>query len=54
MLFDVTGDDAFYNYTYSRNTVHHKWLKWSGFTFLRKVTLPPLNKEFYEFVILRG
>lgn len=54
ILFDQTGYDAFFNYTYASNTVHHKWLKWSGFTFLRKVTLPPLDKEFYEFITLRG
>lgn len=53
-LFEATEYDAFFNYTYARNTVHHKWLKWCGFTFLRKVELPPFDQEFFEFVSLRG
>lgn len=53
-MFEDTGYDAFYNYTYAKNLLHHKWLKWTGFTFLRKVNLPPLNEEFFEFIILRG
>lgn len=53
-MFEKTDYDAFFNYTYAENVLHHKWLKWTGFTFLRKVTLPPLHKEFYEFIILRG
>lgn len=53
-VVNETSYEAFYNYTYAPNTVHHKWLKWCGFTFLRKVELPPFNKEFYEFISLRG
>lgn len=53
-MFHQTRYDAFFNYTYAKNLLHHKWLKWTGFTFLRKVTLPPLNKDFFEFIILRG
>jgi hypothetical protein len=53
-LFEESGSDALYNYTYSGNPVHHSWLQWMGFTFIRKVSLPPHNKDFYEFVKLRG
>ena len=45
--------DLLYNYTYVKNTLHHDWLKWLGFTFFRKVELTPGN-EFYEFAKLRG
>jgi hypothetical protein len=38
-----------YNYTDCRNGVHHRWLKWLGFKFLRRVELTPDN-YFYEFV----
>jgi hypothetical protein len=47
MLFD--GYCGLYNYTYENNSLHHKWLKWMGFTFLRRVELTP-NNFFYEFV----
>lgn len=53
LLFDVTGRDCFYNYTYHANALHHQWLKWLGFTFIRKVELPPYNETFYEFVKLK-
>lgn len=52
-LFQETGKEAFYNYTFVNNTVHHQWLRWLGFTFLRKVQLPPYGQEFYEFAKLR-
>ena len=42
---------AVYNYTYEKNTLHHNWLRWLGFTFLRRVELTP-NNFFYEFVAL--
>ena len=45
--------DALYNYTYERNTVHHNWLRWLGFVFLRRVELTP-NNFFYEFVKVRN
>lgn len=53
-MADSTPYEAFFNYTYAPNTLHHKWIKWCGFTFLRKVELPPFNKSFYEFISLRG
>lgn len=52
-LFEITGKEAFYNYTYHENALHHQWLKWLGFTFLRKVDLPPQGRTFYEFVKLK-
>lgn len=53
-LYDESGFDVFYNYTYAKNDLHHYWLRWLGFSFLRKVTLPPHNHEFYEFARLKG
>ena len=38
-----------WNYTDCRNHVHHKWLKWLGFVFIRKCAYGPYQKEFYEF-----
>jgi hypothetical protein len=52
-LFEETGYDALYNYTYVENKLHHAWLKWLGFKFIREVELPPYGHCFYEFVRLR-
>lgn len=30
------GYRVLYNYTDSRNSVHHRWLKWAGFTFIKQ------------------
>jgi hypothetical protein len=35
------------NYVHADNTLHIRWLKWAGFTFLRKVQFN--NHDFYEF-----
>lgn len=51
-LFDLTHYDAFYNVTYAKNALHHQWLKWLGFTFLRECSVG--DEPFYEFVKLRG
>lgn len=51
-LYDKTGYDAFYNATHKDNHVHHKWLRWLGFTFLRRITID--NSYFIEFVRLKG
>lgn len=34
---DTLGQDykVLYNFTDSRNEVHHRWLRWSGFTFIK-------------------
>lgn len=53
-LYEETGKEVFYNYTYVQNHVHHAWLRWLGFTFIRKVPLPPHGLEFYEFVKIKG
>jgi hypothetical protein len=33
-----------------RNTVHIRWLKWMGFTFIRRVNYGPQNLPFIKFV----
>ncbi len=53
-LFDTTGKEGFYNYSYADNALHHSWLRWLGFVFLRPVNLPPYDNRFYEFVRLKG
>jgi len=35
-----------------RNTMHIKWIKWLGFSFLREVIYGPENRPFYEFARL--
>lgn len=50
--YELTGYDAFYNYTHEDNQVHHKWLKWLGFSFLRRVNNG--QSGFLEFVRLKG
>lgn len=41
--------DLLWNLTDKRNTVHHKWLKWCGFSFIREVNWGAHNLPFYEF-----
>lgn len=53
-LFKESGCTVLYNYVYGKNELHQKWLQWLGFRFLRKVELPPFNKEFIEFAKIRG
>lgn len=48
-IYDLYG---LFNYTHLKNDVHHRWLKWLGFKFLRIVEHN--NHQFYEFVILKG
>lgn len=44
---------ALYNFTDARNSVHHRWLKWCGFTFLNKrENFGTGGESFYEFVRL--
>lgn len=47
-LYDESGCELLWNHTHKPNTVHHKWLKWLGFSFLREVG------DFYEFARLKG
>lgn len=51
-FYDKSGCEVFYNYTHKDNTVHHKWLKWLGFSFLRRVKYG--QSGFLEFVRLKG
>ena len=45
------GSTCVFNYTDARNKVHHKWLKWCGFTFINEHKNFGKDKEtFYEFV----
>ncbi len=42
------------NFTDCRNTVHHRWLKWCGFSFINTVKgFGPGDHPFYEVVRLR-
>lgn len=54
LLWEQSGCGLLYNYSYAENTVHHQWLKWLGFSFLRKVEMPPQGKQFYEFAKIRS
>lgn len=53
-LYAETGMECFYNYTYADNQLHHAWLRWLGFKFIREVALPPYGHSFIEFVRLKG
>lgn len=50
-LYETTGYLGLYNHTHKPNTVHHKWLRWLGFVFIRELTIN--NEPFYEFVRLK-
>ena len=39
-----------FGYTDCRNTLHHKWLKWCGFTFINKAPFGVEGRPFYAFV----
>lgn len=42
------------NYTDCRNTLHHRWLKWMGFSFLRVIPeFGTENRPFIQFARLR-
>lgn len=46
--------DVLTNFVDARNTLHHKWLRWLGFSFLRKVdSLGPYSLPFYEFAKIK-
>jgi hypothetical protein len=49
------GYDLVYNFTDARNSLHHRWLRWMGFTFIK--THPQHGVErrpFLEFVRITG
>ena len=51
-IYEVSqGYSCVFNYTDARNTVHHRWLKWCGFTFIKEhKNFGQENEPFYEFV----
>lgn len=54
MLEHLYGEhEALFNYTFEKNHLHHRWLRWLGFHFINRVELTPGN-HFYEFIRLRG
>lgn len=44
--------DMVCNLVHAENAVHIKWLRWLGFSFLRKVKHGPEQQPFYEFARL--
>lgn len=50
----LAGMEALYpclfNFIDERNTVHVRWLRWLGFTFVRRFTYGPENRTFLEFI----
>lgn len=48
--FFNTKHRILWNYVDCRNELHIRWLKWCGFTFLRKVNYGHLQQPFYEFI----
>ena len=45
------GYDLLWNVVDCRNSLHHRWLRWCGFTFLRMLPVGPGSLPFYEFVL---
>lgn len=45
--------DLLYNICDARNTVHHKWLKWLGFTFFALKKYENIKVPVYEFARLK-
>lgn len=54
LLFEASGRKLLYNYTHHKNALHHDWLRWLGFSFIRKVSLPPHGDNFIEFAKIRN
>ncbi len=51
-LYEDTGREVFYNYTWVNNHVHHTWLRWLGFTFFPATQFQ--YGRFYPFVKIKG
>jgi hypothetical protein len=47
-LHDEIGCDTLANYTDKRNTLHHKWLRFTGFSFGKEVITGHEQRPFYE------
>lgn len=52
-LFEASGRRCLHNITWSGNTLHHRWLKHLGFTFLPTITVPPSGETFIPFAKLK-
>lgn len=42
-----------WNFVDAKNTVHHRWLQWLGFTLIRKIKYGVLQGDFYEFARIK-
>ncbi|MFN4278306.1 MAG: hypothetical protein ACK4FJ_18590 [Ferrovibrio sp.] len=48
------GFPVLWNFTDARNEVHHRWLRWCGFTFIKKHEQFGVERRpFYEFVRIK-
>lgn len=47
-LHDEVGCSTLSNYTDKRNKLHHRWLRWTGFTFEHEVPYGPHSMPFYK------
>lgn len=47
-LHDEVGCHTLSNFTDKRNSLHHKWLRWTGFTFEREVHIGPQSMPFFQ------
>lgn len=47
-LHEESGCRVLANFTDKRNTLHHKWLKWTGFEFGSEIPYGPDQMPFYE------
>lgn len=52
-LHDETGCEVLSNYTDKQNTVHHKWLRWTGFQFHDETLVGPNQMPFYPITRVR-
>jgi len=46
--------DMVCNIVDKRNTVHIKWMKWLGFSFVSEIIYGPEKRPFYEFAKIKG
>lgn len=46
----IRGYDLVFNFTDARNSVHHRWIKWAGFTIIKKhPNFGTEQRPFFEF-----
>ena len=53
-LFEVGNYEQLTNWTYARNTLHHKWILWCGGEFTARAPIGVDGQEFIQFVIKRN